>query len=314
MRVLAPGKLVLVGEYAVLDGVPAWVLAVDRGVSCEQVDPGGPLDVEVPDGDDRFASPALAAGGVTAGRWRFSSWNPVNEAEKVGFGGSAAAVVAALTAARASLALPHDPAAVTREGIAVHERVQGGGSGIDVAASAFGGILRFTREPGPPGVAPRFTAEPHPGLTFDEEAPERGLEAPFRWSVVYSGASAKTGPRVARYLAWDARDGFLKASEAVSAGFVADPLGAIRESRALLAAMTREAGVDWDSPALSAIAALAATFGGAAKPSGAGGGDVAIAVFPDEGSRLAFEAAGAQLGFSVIPAHVAAGARVLRGP
>ena len=31
----APGKIVLAGEYAVLDGAPAIVLAINRGVECE---------------------------------------------------------------------------------------------------------------------------------------------------------------------------------------------------------------------------------------------------------------------------------------
>ena len=56
---LAPGKLFLVGEYAVLDGAPAVVAAVDRGVRCEAWPGGEGLRIETPTGDDRFARPAL---------------------------------------------------------------------------------------------------------------------------------------------------------------------------------------------------------------------------------------------------------------
>ena len=49
--IVAPGKLMIAGEYAVLDGAPAIALAVDRGVQCTiQVDDC--LRIDTPDGDD----------------------------------------------------------------------------------------------------------------------------------------------------------------------------------------------------------------------------------------------------------------------
>ena len=67
-EVLAPGKLVLIGEYAVLDGAPAAVLAINRGVRCE-IRPGA--GIITPDGDTRFVAPALA--GAPAAQDRFSA-------------------------------------------------------------------------------------------------------------------------------------------------------------------------------------------------------------------------------------------------
>ena len=58
LTVLAPGKLVLVGEYAVLDGAPAIVAAVDRGVRCV-LSPGDA--VETPAADDMDAADADTA-------------------------------------------------------------------------------------------------------------------------------------------------------------------------------------------------------------------------------------------------------------
>jgi phosphomevalonate kinase len=52
--------------------------------------------------------------------------------------------------------------------------------------------------------------------------------------------------------------------------------------------MTARAGIDWDTPEHARIAGLAERFGGAAKPSGAGGGDVAVALLPDDDARLRF--------------------------
>ena len=68
----APGKLMVAGEYAVLDGAPAVVLAVDRGVQC-RISPGEDLQIETPDGDDRFVRPALEG---RSGHYSFSAWNP----------------------------------------------------------------------------------------------------------------------------------------------------------------------------------------------------------------------------------------------
>ena len=113
--VVAPGKLMIAGEYAVLDGAPAIVLAVDRGVKCE-ISVSDTLDILTPDGDTRFVQTALDG---HIGRYHFSAWNPTNLPEKPGFGGSAAACVAScLAAGRPS-----------SDAVSIHKAVQGGGSG-----------------------------------------------------------------------------------------------------------------------------------------------------------------------------------------
>ena len=89
----APGKLVLLGEYAVVDDGPAIVAAVDRGVRC-RVRPGRGCSTP---GDDRFVRAALD--GAPAAHYTFEDVRPVHGiAGKPGFGGSAAATVAAVIA------------------------------------------------------------------------------------------------------------------------------------------------------------------------------------------------------------------------
>lgn len=273
-EVLSPGKLVLLGEYAVLDGTPALVIAIDRGVRCLLLPGDG---VETPDGDTRFVSPALA--GAPAALYRFSNWNPVDLPGKPGFGGSAAACVAACVAAGR-------PAA---DAFAIHHAVQGGGSGIDIAASIHGGTLRFQDR--------QVTAAP-----------------PILPSVIWSGQSARTGPRVQQYRAWDdraARQGFLDASAEAIALAASDPIAAFQASLEALRAMSASAGIAYETDALRAISTLAEAHGGAAKPSGAGGGDCAVAVFPSPDQQAAFEAACAAEGWTPIPVALAAGARRL---
>ena len=235
--VLAPGKIVLAGEYAVLDGGPALVMAIDRGVRCE-LQPGGPgLRIETPDGDDRFVRPALE--GAPDGLYRFSAWNPVDLPGKAGFGGSAAACVAAcLAAGRPAL-----------DALALHRQVQGSGSGIDVLASVHGGTLLLR------GAT----------LASARVRPPR---------VVYSGAPARTGPRVAQYLGWTdalARQGFVERCGELVEELGQDPIGVTAALAGELRAMARQAGVAWSTPALDRIMDLARARGGAARPSGAGG-------------------------------------------
>ena len=55
-KILAPGKVVLAGEYAVLDGCPSIVLSIDRGVQCTIQKGTG---ISTPNHDTRFVIDAL---------------------------------------------------------------------------------------------------------------------------------------------------------------------------------------------------------------------------------------------------------------
>ncbi len=276
---IAPGKLVLMGEYAVLDGAPAIVTAVDRGVRC-RVRPAERLHVETPDGDQRFVAAALRRVAAPAGRYVFQADNPVALPEKPGFGGSAAATVAAVLAGGGE----------GPEAYEVHRQVQGGGSGVDVAASLSGGSIRFQV-----GEVRRL---------------EQSVPVPV---VVWAGTAASTAPRVAAYRAWSgARGAFLSDMGALTDAFPTEPLRAVREAWKLLRTMARSAGIDYETPALCAIAALAEAQGGAAKPSGAGGGDCAVAFFPRDSARSAFLRSCRVRGLATIPIRSAGPARILR--
>lgn len=254
---VAPGKLVLLGEYAVLDGGGAIVAAVDRGVVCVVSTGAG---IETP-GDDRFVRAALT--GAPRGLYRFRDQYPLDLPGKAGFGGSAAATVAAIRAAGRPDA----------DAFTVHASVQGGGSGVDVFASVNGGVRAY-----PSG---RSVACP-----------------PFL--VVWSGQSAATGPRIQQYLAWADRVDFVVRSRELVDAFEDDPLGVTGAAYALLQEMSHRAGIDYDLPAFQRIASLTQAVGGAAKPSGAGGGDIAVAIVPDVEKRETLRRLVAEEGFFVI--------------
>ncbi|MFO0576788.1 MAG: hypothetical protein U1A78_22535 [Polyangia bacterium] len=278
--VRAPGKALLIGEYAVLDGAPAVVAAVDcfaearlgRGEptspfiaaaveeSLRALSERGVAAVQLPVG----LVPSVDTGAFSAG------------GRKLGVGSSAAATVAAVGALFDAAGLDVTAAAVRAEVQAVatraHDQAQGvRGSGADVLAATWGGVSTLNSPPeralrgaGSPPVLIRFIPTTQSASTAQLVERYRSLHAEA------APARARLTEAAQRFLdAWHGRDAgaLLEAVAAAYAGYEA--LGQIL-GRALIT----------DEHALIAQAARAA--GGVAKPSGAGGGDLAVAFFPDE--------------------------------
>ncbi len=166
MKVRAPGKLMLAGEYAVLRGRPSLVMAVDRyAVASGRAD-----------GDDARVFPEIAAAFEAARDEGLCDVDPAEVrvdvralqgegSRKLGLGSSAAACVAALGWACATLG-PRARRRDARRASALaarsgHRKAQGGGSGVDVIASALGGVVRVQ-----PRRRPRRAPEMerHPGM------------------------------------------------------------------------------------------------------------------------------------------------------
>ena len=261
--IYAPGKLVLAGEYAVLEGAPAIVLAINSGVKCHIQEGHG---IVTPMNDSSFVSPALEALSQTR-RFVFEDWNPpaLKAEQKPGFGGSAAACVASVYAA----GRPLDDA------FKKHHSVQGSGSGIDIAASIYGGTLWF--RPGEVQALP-----------------------PVYPLVIWSGQSAKTGPRIKRFLNWPNRHGFVHASAELVDSFSSDPVGVTRALFRLLVDAAQQADIPYLTPNLIRISQLAESCGGSAKPSGAGGGDCAVAFFSSRAASEQFQYACELEGLQII--------------
>lgn len=263
MRARAPGKVVLSGAYAVLEGAPALVAAVDRYAIADSARPAAFVTPEV--------RAALGEG--------FAPWfdaSALREGEhKLGLGSSAAILVASL----AALALDADPTLEAGElarrvfprALAAHARAQGGGSGIDVAASAFGGVLRATRTASGLDVRPV------------------SLPAGVVIRVLSLGRGASTPELVARVRALRERDPALharclsaqalaseQAARAIDAGDAAAFIAALAAQTEALTELGRAAGASIVTPEITALRAAAAAQGAAILPSGAGGGDVAL--------------------------------------
>src|SRR5262249_55584044 len=125
---------------------PALVAAVDRYVRADASRPADLVTEEV--------RAAIEAGAIPRAPWFDASELrralPDGTSEKLGLGSSAAILVASLAVfARGSAKNDEDLRAAVREAAwKAHRAAQGGGSGIDVAASVSGGVLRCTRAGG----------------------------------------------------------------------------------------------------------------------------------------------------------------------
>ncbi len=269
MKARAPGKLVLTGAYAVLEGAPAIVVAVDRYALADAT-----RVMHTPSPEVRAA---------------FGGSDPVPEADarqlcdasgcKLGLGSSAAVLVASL----AARALVRGEDVRDREvrgrlfaaARSAHALAQGGGSGVDVAASVYGGALRYAAGNGAPLIRP--TALP-PTLV---------------WRVYFGGSSARTSDlrgsvaaaRVERSrevspVAGAMHETAVSGADAFESGDVARFVASAREYGSVLAALGRAARAPIVLPTHAELALDAEREGAAFLPSGAGGGDVAVWLGP----------------------------------
>ena len=319
----APGKLVLLGEYAVLEGAPALVLAVDRrvrvplssiaGDAWEIVSPTLDLRarLQLDGGTARWidAAPEELAwvatlltrvpqlAGTPPCRVELDSApfyvEHAGAREKLGLGSSAALTVALLGAlhAHASLVPP-----TLAQAMDAHRAVQGGrGSGIDIAAAFTGGLSCFQLHDATARVRPA------------------ALPAGLHWCCVYSGRPTSTRAMLDTVAAWRARapDAFgrrmhelatisSRGIHAMAAHDAATFLSCLNDYADALARFGAAAGADIASREQRAIGALAAGCGCVYKSCGAGGGDVGVTFAVEDGRLREFATRAARVGFPVI--------------
>lgn len=330
MIATAPGKLIVTGEYAVLDGAPALVLAVNRRVTARRrAGPHGSSaflvavidEIEKRLGRDHPAARAAAELVVDSA--------PFYEGTtKLGLGSSAAVTVAATALALAAdhVAVPmidrdlvlsiasaaHATAQSSRAGrdssVMLPRPPTGGapptgwhrarGSGADIAAAVYGGVIAFQRTTPdrvawPSDAAAAGRAIEVGGATLERLAWPAGVRLiPF-----FTGAAADTPSLVSAVN--DARERDRAAVDAALAAIDKASRAACQScamrapeiaANALISALSLAAhamdqlgaatGLPLVPAAVTRARGAMSQLGGTAKTTGAGGGDIAIAVIP----------------------------------
>lgn len=298
MTASAPGKLFLIGEYAVLHGGTAVITAVDRRAVARFV-PGGQPSTPLIEEAVRVVRQNVEGSGGTLpeGAPEVDSATLNQDGQKLGLGSSAAAVVAAIGALWGAAGRTFDhPGVLWPLAAAAHRAAQGGrGSGGDVAAALFGNVIAYVRGEPQPALQVLSPAMPAELVVFRAGAPASTVQFLQAVERLEQRAPA-THASLIQTLA-DLAAAFV---EAHRAGATAALIQAVEAAHQALDALGRAADVPIVTPALHAAAALARQCGGAAKGSGAGGGDVGIGFFPDPAAAQAFRDGAPELGLGIL--------------
>jgi phosphomevalonate kinase len=319
----APGKVVLAGEYAVLDGAPAICMAVDRRarvtVTESEADwhsvlaPGfAEVEGRFLAGEDDFewladgAAYALVehvwrTAGVDLGRYkRFSldtsAFVALHSGRKLGIGSSAALTVAFAAALCEMAGRPDDVGDIAQR---AHRQMQGG-SGVDVACSLQGGVIEY-----------RMSRARHLQLEWP---------AGLMFAVLWSGVVADTRDKLGRLGMPGAKpsraDLGTAATRVASAWRGGSAAAVLNEMRAYTAALRRfdvDHGLGIFDAGHLHLTVEAETGDVVYKPCGAGGGDIGIVFATDETALRRFVGQARATAFSSLDLAIEPqGVRLLR--
>lgn len=160
-RASAPGSLMLLGEYAVLYGKHAVVCAIDKRITVTltpRIDNVIEIDSETL---GRYSTTIkelkiekpfhFVLGALKQNQGRFKTGCNIDIhsefSDQVGLGSSAAVTVATMAALFTWLGVKTTPIDLIRHSRNLVRAIQGVGSGADVAASVFGGIVGYQAQP-----------------------------------------------------------------------------------------------------------------------------------------------------------------------
>jgi len=211
--------------------------------------------------------------------------------EKLGLGSSAAVTVAVYAAFAELLKQPLD----YRTALHIHHNLQGRlGSGIDVAAAFFGGLLKFRRDDAP------SAADPH----------HWNLPENLRMAFIWTGHGSATPGHVRRFEDWlrtgsntGPIDALIRASESLFE--TPDPMAALATYAEQSKALDVAAGIGIYDSSHQTLDRLAIDCGVVYKPCGAGGGDMGAAFSDDDEALVAFAEQAAEKGFTPLALETA---------
>ena len=299
MKADAPGKLVVSGAYSVLFGAPALVAAVNRRVFAES---DKVSDFEAPEVTEGMK--LLEKSGTIGQRPWYDAGALRQDTQKLGLGSSAAICVSSLAlllGERLQSQGKQWDTSTTKEvlyplALEAHRLAQGGGSGVDIAAACFGGVISARRASSPQGPLEIESTRLPKGLTFEVWASEQSAStAQFVKSVF--AAEKNEASRFAPLMAAQSeasREAARACEQDDSPGFVS----ALRSQFTALCGLGQLAQVPI---VLASVAKLHKMLDQNAcfLPSGAGGGDISLYVGPSASSE-SFRARAQDLGLSEV--------------
>lgn len=310
IRVQAPGKLFIAGEYAVVAPTRSAVLvAVDRYLTVDVDLQPTPRGVAIT--SDAYPQPISWQVGQPPTDYLTSAINVVESVarvrgcapqtysvnitsqlqqggHKLGLGSSGAVTVAVVEAVSRLYGLDLTRIQIYRLAMLATITIAPQASGGDIAASTFGGWIRYT-SPDRDLLAQALTTHGSAHV-LTEETYWAGNHIthlpppPLPLLVGWTSTPADTTTLVARASATFV-EGFYEASDDVVAhlaqachqGNTAWLVQAITRARQLLSDYATATGIVIETPQLTALSTIAHNHGGVGKPSGAGGGDCGIA-------------------------------------
>lgn len=290
----APGKLVISGAYSVLEGAPAIVAAVDRYAEADTARTAERETAEV--------RAAIDAGKMKRAPWFDASalraTLPDGRDVKLGLGSSAAILVASMAAAWAQEDRTLDSRVMLWAAIAAHREAQRGGSGIDVAASVFGGVIACRLAPDRSlAVQPHVLPQGFELHVFASPMPSSTQELVGKVHAFASRSRAEYARLIDR-----AKDGAMRATAASSPSMFVE---ALRVQASALSSLGQASGAGIFTPDVITLGEVAEHEDAVFFPSGAGGGDVALFAGVRPPSER-FHAAAKALGRTHIPMVIGA--------
>lgn len=294
VSVSAPGKAFLIGEYAVLEGAPSIVTAVDVRAVAHDPLPGERPQVTsvVQCAHARVVEYLQQAGDATVEAEGFPTVDTGRfhvGTRKLGLGSSAAVTAAVVGYHLAAHGLdPRDPAVLPDAlelAMAAHAEAQGGGgSGADVAAAVLGGTLFFQAGKATPirplpGLHMGFVDAGYPAITSELVRRVRQGQAahPNRYAAAMEVLSEASHLFIDAYRT---DDDATPGDAELRARFdrLRQATGMHNRGLRMLQAM---AGATFITTEIATIIEQAEGLGLAAKPSGASGGDLVVVLATD---------------------------------
>lgn len=327
--VQVPGKLLIAGEYAVLEpGQRAVVMAVNRYVTAH-IEPSGQNQLSLPQlGLDHVTWNKNVEFNVSDSRLNFiqnsisvvnryllehsvspqpvhlvirSQLNDPETGKKYGVGSSAAvvtAVVSAMLMMHEDKIAPPTLEKVFKLAAIAHLITQKNGSGVDIAASVFGGFVVYSsfqrnwvmNELDKGVKISELIEKSWPNLSIRTVA----SPSPFKFCVGWTKEVVSTGPLIQKVQKFRGRqplayNQFMKESSLAVAHFIQSfehndkslAISSLLENRRALLKFAEKAEITIETSRLKELCSIAEQFG-SGKASGAGGGDCGIALVKNE--------------------------------